>query len=330
MAASGIASRSREWPCASRRRARLALGRRDGPGSRLRGHRPLGETRLFQARARGSLQSSLRRRIDEQHFAVIEAVRGHEVTGEVHRAREVFQVEAVELQTDGLSGTQRRFERRPRLGFRCRLDGLAVRDPGFRTALPSLRMVSSVRPRTARQRAQLDEDEAEPFAQTKQHRFGQFQPAGGEQRARRDRLAMLADEGLETRYFNSRHASRTRQRPRSMTGVAHEAREDAIRIDVEAFDDLGSSRADFASASSSPASNVPRCCQRSMTCHCWRSPAPSRNITGPSCGQGLSLSGRRPILTRAMCSGAGSLPTHAPLQRPDLQAETRTRAALQA
>ena len=45
-----------------------------------------------------------------------------------------------------------------------------------------------------------------------------------------------ADEGLETRYFNSRHESRTRQRLRWDAGVAHEAHEDAIRIDVEVFD----------------------------------------------------------------------------------------------
>ena len=52
------------------RRRQLGRGpsRIDGPGPRLRGHRPLGEARRFERRARCPLQRALRLRVDQQHL----------------------------------------------------------------------------------------------------------------------------------------------------------------------------------------------------------------------------------------------------------------------
>ncbi len=57
------------------------------------------------------MQGALRRRVDEQDFRVVETMRGHEVTREMNGAREVFQVKAIELQTDGTPRAQRLFDR---------------------------------------------------------------------------------------------------------------------------------------------------------------------------------------------------------------------------
>jgi hypothetical protein len=50
-----------------------------------------------------------------------------------------------------------------------------------------------------RQRTQVDEDEPRGLTQSKQQGFGQLQPRGAQQRSRRDRLAMKADEWLKPR-----------------------------------------------------------------------------------------------------------------------------------
>ena len=184
-------------------------GRVDGPGPRLRGHRPLREARLLERRARCPLQRALRRGIDQQHLALVEARTPRRNVRRNARAAKNTLDGSSRAADPRASRAQRALRAPPRP---WRFDEVSTRR-ALDAEIRAQRSVSANgragRPRTAAAATQIDEDETQPLAQPEQHGLRKPDARGIEQAARRDGLAVLADEGRESRTSNSQ-ASRGR------------------------------------------------------------------------------------------------------------------------